>query len=55
MDNCSPSLVNLSADPQLSETLFYVVKEGTTTVGKRGPASSPDIQLSGVLVAENHW
>ncbi|XP_053769371.1 kinesin-like protein KIF14 isoform X3 [Desmodus rotundus] len=54
VDNCSPSLVNLSADPQLSETLFYVVKEGTTTVGKRGPASSPDIQLSGVLVAEDH-
>lgn len=55
MDTCSPSLVNLSADPQLSETLFYVIKEGTTTVGKSGPTSSPDIRLSGVLVAEDHW
>ncbi|XP_045674220.1 kinesin-like protein KIF14 isoform X1 [Phyllostomus hastatus] len=54
MDTCSPSLVNLSADPQLSETLFYVIKEGTTTVGKGGPTSSPDIRLSGVLVAEDH-
>ncbi|KAM5300671.1 kinesin-like protein KIF14 isoform 2-T2 [Glossophaga mutica] len=53
-DTCSPSLVNLSADPQLSETLFYVIKEGTTTVGKCGPTSRPDIQLSGVLVAEDH-
>ncbi|XP_036926426.1 kinesin-like protein KIF14 [Sturnira hondurensis] len=54
MDAHSPSLVNLSADPQLSETLFYVIKEGTTTVGKWGPTSSPDIRLSGVLVAEDH-
>ncbi|XP_054432470.1 kinesin-like protein KIF14 [Pteronotus mesoamericanus] len=53
-DSHSPSLVNLSADPQLSEMLFYVIKEGTTTVGKSGPSSSPDIRLSGVLVAEDH-
>ncbi|XP_053515579.1 kinesin-like protein KIF14 [Artibeus jamaicensis] len=54
MDANSPSLVNLSADPQLSGTLFYVIKEGTTTVGKCGPTSSPVIRLSGVLVAEDH-
>lgn len=46
--------MNLSEDPQLSEMLLYVVKEGTTTVGKRGPGASHDIQLSGVLVADDH-
>lgn len=55
VDNRLPNLVNLSEDPQLSETLLYVIKEGSTAVGRRSPASSPDIQLSGVLVADHHW
>ncbi|XP_066235960.1 kinesin-like protein KIF14 isoform X2 [Saccopteryx leptura] len=54
VDNHLPNLVNLSEDPQLSEMLLYVIKEGTTTVGKRRPTSRPDIQLSGVLVADDH-
>ncbi|XP_036133400.1 kinesin-like protein KIF14 isoform X2 [Molossus molossus] len=54
MDNCLPNLVNLSEDPQLSETLLYVLKEGATTVGRCGPSCSPDIRLSGVLVADHH-
>ncbi|KAM8818763.1 kinesin-like protein KIF14 [Rhynchonycteris naso] len=54
VDNHLPNLVNLSEDPQLSEMLLYVIKEGTTTVGKCCPTSQPDIQLSGVLVADNH-
>ncbi|XP_016067109.1 PREDICTED: kinesin-like protein KIF14 [Miniopterus natalensis] len=54
VDNRLPNLVNLSEDPQLSETLLYVIKEGSTAVGRRSPASSPDIQLSGVLVADHH-
>ncbi|XP_070257478.1 kinesin-like protein KIF14 [Myotis yumanensis] len=54
VDNRLPNLVNLSEDPQLSETLLYVIREGTTAVGKRGPTSRPDIQLSGALVADEH-
>ncbi|XP_039739445.1 kinesin-like protein KIF14 isoform X2 [Pteropus medius] len=54
VDNRLPNLVNLTEDPQLSEMLLYVIKEGTSTVGKCHPGSSHDIQLSGVLVAEDH-
>ncbi|KAB1258641.1 Kinesin-like protein KIF14 [Camelus dromedarius] len=54
MDNHLPNLVNLNEDPQLSEILLYMLKEGTTTVGKRRPSSSHDIQLAGVLIAEDH-
>lgn len=55
MDNHLPNLVNLNEDPQLSEILLYMIKEGTTTVGKYKPNSSRDIQLSGVLIADEHW
>lgn len=55
MDNHLPNLVNLNEDPQLSEMLLYMVKEGITTVGKHTPNSSHDIQLSGVLIADDHW
>lgn len=55
MDNRLPNLVNLSEDPQLSEILLYVIKEGATTVGKDKPDSRHDIRLSGVLIAEHHW
>lgn len=55
MDNHLPNLVNLNEDPQLSEMLLYMVKEGITTVGKYKPDSSHDIQLSGVLIADDHW
>lgn len=54
MDDHLPNLVNLSEDPQLSEILSYMIKEGTTTVGKCRPGSSHDIQLSGVLIADDH-
>ncbi|KAK7810773.1 hypothetical protein U0070_009478 [Myodes glareolus] len=54
MDNHLPNLVNLNEDPQLSEMLLYMVKEGITTVGKYKPDSSHDIQLSGVLIADDH-
>ncbi|XP_010829379.1 PREDICTED: kinesin-like protein KIF14 [Bison bison bison] len=54
MDNHLPNLVNLNEDPQLSEILLYMIKEGTTTVGKYRPSSSHDIQLSGVLIADDH-
>nr|XP_012314989.1 kinesin-like protein KIF14 isoform X2 [Aotus nancymaae] len=54
MDNNLPNLVNLNEDPQLSEMLLYMIKEGTTTVGKYKPDSSHDIQLSGVLIADDH-
>ncbi|XP_029788997.1 kinesin-like protein KIF14 [Suricata suricatta] len=54
MDNHLPNLVNLNEDPQLSEMLLYMIKEGTTTVGKYKPNSSHDIQFSGVLIADDH-
>ncbi|XP_049626743.1 kinesin-like protein KIF14 [Suncus etruscus] len=54
MDNHLPNLVNLNEDPQLSEMLLYMIKEGTTTVGKYQPDSTHDIQLSGVLIADDH-
>ncbi|NXV87168.1 KIF14 protein, partial [Calonectris borealis] len=54
MDNRLPNLVNLSEDPQLSEVLLYMIKEGETTVGRYTPNSKHDIQLSGVLIADNH-
>ncbi|XP_004699844.1 kinesin-like protein KIF14 [Echinops telfairi] len=54
MDNHSPNLVNLNEDPQLSEMLLYMIKAGKTTVGKYKPNSSHDIQLSGVLIADDH-
>ncbi|KAG8518011.1 Kinesin-like protein KIF14 [Galemys pyrenaicus] len=46
MDNRLPNFVNLSEDPQLSEMLLYMIKEGTTTVGKYKPNSSHDIQFT---------
>ncbi|XP_036612492.1 kinesin-like protein KIF14 [Trichosurus vulpecula] len=54
MDNRLPNLVNLNEDPQLSEMLLYMIKEGKTTVGKYKPNSGHDIQLSGVLIADDH-
>ncbi|XP_012872755.1 PREDICTED: kinesin-like protein KIF14 [Dipodomys ordii] len=54
MDNHLPNLVNLNEDPQLSEMLLYMIKEGTTTVGKCRPHANHDIQLSGVLIADDH-
>lgn len=55
MDNHLPNLVNLNEDPQLSEVLLYMIKEGETTVGRCKPNSKHDIQLSGVLIADDHW
>ncbi|XP_038601970.1 kinesin-like protein KIF14 isoform X1 [Tachyglossus aculeatus] len=54
MDNRLPNLVNLNEDPQLSEMLLYMIKEGQTTVGKYKPNSNHDIQLTGVLIADDH-
>uniref|UniRef100_A0A671Z4W7 Kinesin-like protein n=1 Tax=Sparus aurata TaxID=8175 RepID=A0A671Z4W7_SPAAU len=44
VDNRLPNLVNLNEDPQLSEMLLYMIKEGQTTVGKLKSESSHDIQ-----------
>uniref|UniRef100_A0A669Q3P4 Kinesin-like protein KIF14 n=1 Tax=Phasianus colchicus TaxID=9054 RepID=A0A669Q3P4_PHACC len=54
MDNRLPNLVNLNEDPQLSEVLLYMIKEGETTVGRYTANSKHDIQLSGVLIADDH-
>ncbi|XP_061739305.1 kinesin-like protein KIF14 [Nerophis ophidion] len=54
VDNRLPNLVNLNEDPQLSEMLLYMIKEGRTTVGKLKSDSSHDIQLTGALIADEH-
>ncbi|XP_076880358.1 kinesin-like protein KIF14 isoform X2 [Brachyhypopomus gauderio] len=54
VDNRLPNLVNLNEDPQLSEMLLYMIKEGQTKVGKLKSESAYDIQLSGALIADEH-
>ncbi|KAM9849329.1 kinesin-like protein KIF14 [Aulostomus maculatus] len=54
VDNQLPNLVNLNEDPQLSEMLLYMIKEGQTTVGKLKCDSTHDIQLTGALIADQH-
>ncbi|XP_016356168.1 kinesin-like protein KIF14 [Sinocyclocheilus anshuiensis] len=54
VDNRLPNLVNLNEDPQLSEMLLYMIKEGETKVGKLKSVSAHDIQLSGALIADEH-
>uniref|UniRef100_A0A8C5DQZ5 Kinesin-like protein KIF14 n=1 Tax=Gouania willdenowi TaxID=441366 RepID=A0A8C5DQZ5_GOUWI len=54
VDNRLPNLVNLNEDPQLSEMLLYMIKEGRTTVGKLRSDSGHDIQLNGALIADQH-
>ncbi|XP_030583286.1 kinesin-like protein KIF14 isoform X2 [Archocentrus centrarchus] len=54
VDNRLPNLVNLNEDPQLSEMLLYMIKEGRTTVGQLKSNSSHDIQLTGALIADQH-
>lgn len=57
VDHHQPHLVNLNEDPQLSEILLYVIREGRTRVGRQGAESGPecDIQLTGALVSDYHW
>ena len=55
MNSRLPNLVNLTEDPQLSETLLYVLKEGVTTVGRQDGTKSHDIELSGALIVDSHW
>lgn len=55
VDNRLPNLVNLNEDPQLSEMLLYMIKEGQTKVGKLKSEAAHDIQLSGALIADEHW
>ncbi|XP_060732777.1 kinesin-like protein KIF14 [Tachysurus vachellii] len=54
VDNRLPNLVNLNEDPQLSEMLLYMIKEGQTKVGKLTSESAHDIKLSGALIADEH-
>ncbi len=55
VDNKRPSLVNLNEDPQLSETLLYILKDGQTKVGQNYEGCSNDVKLCGPLIADNHW
>ena len=55
VDPDQPCLMNLNEDPQLSEVLFYMIKEGITRVGRMRDDCNLDIQLNGALVADEHW
>lgn len=55
INNSQPSLVNLNEDPQLTEMLLYMLKDGVNKVGLMKEGSTHDIQLNGVLIAEDHW
>ena len=55
VDSSLPNLVNLNEDPQLSEVLLYVLREGKTRVGRQQDDSDAEIQLVGPLIADNHW
>ncbi|KAL5013073.1 hypothetical protein ScPMuIL_011624 [Solemya velum] len=54
INNKLPNLVNLNEDPQLSEMLLYIIKDGQTHIGRMSADSKHDIQLSGALIADNH-
>lgn len=51
-------LVNLTADPILSGTLFYILPKGVVKIGRTRTStycSQPDIVLDGPLVGYHHW
>ncbi|XP_062515305.1 kinesin-like protein KIF14 isoform X2 [Corticium candelabrum] len=54
IDNRLPNLVNLNEDPQLSEMLLYILKEGVTSVGRAESELEHDIELAGALIEYNH-
>ncbi|XP_065356231.1 kinesin-like protein KIF14 [Calliphora vicina] len=50
-------LINLTEDPMLTETLFYIIPTGCVKIGRTRSTLSgtkPDIILDGPLVAHNH-
>ncbi|XP_046802569.1 kinesin-like protein KIF14 [Lucilia cuprina] len=50
-------LINLTEDPMLTETLFYIIPNGCVKIGRTRSTLSgtkPDIILDGPLVAHNH-
>ncbi|XP_073824696.1 kinesin family member nebbish isoform X1 [Musca autumnalis] len=56
-DRNQACLINLTDDPMLSETLFYILPPGHVTVGRKRSTTTgtqPDIILDGPLIAHNH-
>eukprot|EP00047_Mylnosiga_fluctuans_P014946 m.42262 g.42262 ORF g.42262 m.42262 type:complete len:1372 (-) comp5713_c0_seq1:634-4749(-) len=51
VENRVPNLVNLNEDPQLSETLIYIIKEGETFVGSEATC---EVRLQGAFVRPRH-
>ncbi|XP_076316135.1 uncharacterized protein LOC143228729 [Tachypleus tridentatus] len=54
VDGKSPCLVNLNEDPQLSETLLYLLHPGRTRIGRKDNSSDVEIQLHGNLLIREH-
>ena len=55
VDDQQPRLIKLTENPQLSETLDYVIHEGCQVVGHWTPDATSDILLRGSLIAPSHW
>lgn len=51
LEEKEPILVHLCEDPQLSQTLLYSLKKGSTTLG----TSHADVTLSGLYENDIHW
>ena len=49
-----PYLLNLHEDPQLSECVVYLMKKGTTRIGKVGATPAQDITFSGLGILPEH-
>ena len=54
VDKSTPHLVNLNADPIMSENLVYFLNETVTRIGKASAEETQDIVLSGFNIAEEH-
>ncbi|KAG1667381.1 Kinesin-like protein unc-104 [Nymphon striatum] len=50
----TPHLVNLNADPFMSECLLYYIKDGITRIGRPDANVPQDIQLSGSHILNEH-
>ena len=54
METKIPYLMNLHEDPQLSECVLYVFKQGTTRIGRKNPDVPQDVCLSGLNILAEH-
>ena len=49
-----PHLVNLNADPFMSECLMYFIEPGDTNIGRKDAEIEQDIILDGLNILKHH-